>query len=57
MTGLPRERLALLRDRIERQRTTVDALKRDGHVYTDAERQLQQMIAELQASENLPRAS
>jgi hypothetical protein len=57
VTGLPRERLALLRDRIERQRTTVEALKRDGHVYTDAERQLQQMIAELQAGENLPRAS
>jgi hypothetical protein len=32
-------------------KNTVEALKRDGHVYEDAERQLTQMRAELRASE------
>ena len=30
--------LAILRNKIEQQRTTVEALKRDGHECTDAER-------------------
>lgn len=51
MTLSPKARLSLLREKIERQRDTVDALKRDGHVYADAERQLKELIAELQASE------
>lgn len=50
MTPSSKERLSLLREKIERQRDTVDALKRDGHVYADAERQLKELIAELEAS-------
>lgn len=40
-----------LRARIQQQKNTVEALKRDGHIYEDAERQLTQMLAELRASE------
>ena len=45
------QHLKNLRARIEQQKNTVAALKRDGHVYQDAERQLTQMLAELRASE------
>ncbi len=57
MTPSQKERLSLLREKILRQRDTVDALKRDGHVYADAERELRQMIAELQASETERRSA
>jgi hypothetical protein len=52
MAKLPQERLSNLRSKIENQRKTVDALKRDGHECADAERQLSQMVAEWRASEN-----
>jgi hypothetical protein len=45
------QRLKSLRARIQQQKNTVEALKRDGHVYEDAERQLTQMRDELRASE------
>jgi hypothetical protein len=51
MATLPQDRLALLREKIAQQRTTVAALKRDGHEHSDAERQLRQMLAELRMSE------
>jgi hypothetical protein len=50
VTQTPKERLAGLREKIERQRLTVDTLKRDGHVYDDAERELRLMLAELQGA-------
>jgi len=40
-----------LRDKIDQQRQTVDALKREGHECRDAQRQLDQMLAELKASD------
>ena len=46
MTGLPKDKLASLRAEIDQQRNTIEALKRDGHECTDAERQLPQMLAE-----------
>ena len=52
MTDLPKDKLAALLARIDQQRNTIDALKRDGHECTDAERQLRQMVAELNASQN-----
>lgn len=47
----PKDRLSSLRAKIELQRNTVTALKRDGHECTDAERQLRQMQFELLAAE------
>jgi hypothetical protein len=44
MATLPHDRLAVLRAKIAQQRTTVEALKRDGHEHTDAERQLSGML-------------
>lgn len=48
MAKLPHERLYVLHHKIEQQRSTVEALKREGHEHTDAERHLAQMIAEAQ---------
>jgi hypothetical protein len=50
MPALPRDRL-LLRSKIEQQRTTIAALKRDGHETTDAERHLQDLEGELTLAE------
>jgi hypothetical protein len=44
--------LSVLREKIAQQRNTVEALKRDGHEYADAERQLKQMLRELGLSDN-----
>jgi len=57
MTSFPKDRLSLLRNKIEQQRQTVDALKAGGHPCPDAERQLQQMTAELRAGERAARQS
>jgi hypothetical protein len=46
MAGTPRERLLSLREKIERQRNTIRSLKREGHECPDAERELQQLLAE-----------
>ena len=54
MTGLPKDKLASLRAEIDQQRNTIEALKRDGHECTDAERQLPQMLAEFQTREKTP---
>jgi len=51
MTELPKDRLSSLRAKIEQQRNTIEALKRDGHVCNDAELQLTVMLAELIAIE------
>ena len=51
MTKLTPDKLLDLRDQIEQQRKTIEALKRDGHICDDAERQLQFLLAQLQASE------
>ena len=55
MNETPKEELSSLRARIDQQRNTIAALKRDGHECTDAERQLSQMVAELSVSENASR--
>ena len=49
---LPKDRLLELREKVERQRNTVAALKRDGHEHADAERQLKQMLWDLRMSED-----
>lgn len=51
MSNLPKDRLLPLRERVDQQRNTVAALKREGHDCPDAERQLHQMLAQLNASE------
>ena len=55
MATLPMDRLSILRKKIEQQRKTVEALKRGGHVYADAERELQKMLQALTASEKVAR--
>lgn len=57
MVELPKDKLVSLRARIDQQRNTIEALKRDGHECADAERQLKQMVAELSAAENTSRRS
>ena len=52
MTELPRDRLLTLREKIDQQRNTIEALKRDGHECRDAERELRQMLAALQTRAN-----
>ena len=47
--------LSVLREKIAQQRNTVEALKRDGHEYADAERQLKQMLRDLGLSDNTER--
>lgn len=51
MVELPKDRLSSLRAKIEQQRNTIEALKRDGHECTDAERQLTIMLTELRGTE------
>lgn len=46
MATLPRDRL-LVQSKIDQQRNTIEALRRDGHETTDAERHLRDLIAEL----------
>jgi len=43
MADLPKDRLLPLTSRIEQQRKTIEALKRDGHECPDAERQLRDL--------------
>jgi hypothetical protein len=43
--------LSILREKINQQRNTVEALKRDGHECADAERELRRMQAALEAGE------
>ena len=52
MVTQPRDRLSILQKEIAQQRATVKALKRDGHEHKDAERQLNQMMAELRVHES-----
>jgi hypothetical protein len=52
MTALPKDKLVILRKKIDQQRKTVDTLKREGHPCPDAERELGQMEAYLRAAEN-----
>ena len=47
----PQDGLPPIRERIEQQRNTIEALKREGHECPDAERQLAQLPVELRASE------
>ena len=51
MNETPKEKLSALRAKIDQQRNTIAALKREGHEYTDAERQLTQMLTELKQTE------
>ena len=52
MGGLiPKERLSSLRGKIDEQRNTIQILKLERHDCPDAERQLSQIVAELQAIE------
>jgi hypothetical protein len=47
MTPNPKDRLRLLQDKIDQQRNTIEALKRDGHETKDANRHLEALVAEL----------
>jgi hypothetical protein len=51
MNAQPNYRLSILREKIAKQRNTVAMLRREGHIYTDAERQLTELTAELARSE------
>jgi len=55
MGELPKDRLLQLRTKIEQQRNTIEALRREGHDCPDAERQLRQMLVELKGSEGADR--
>jgi len=55
MSELPRDRLFTLRAKIEQQRNTIEALKREGHDCPDAELQLQRMLVDLHRAEAPPR--
>ena len=55
MTSLPKDRLVALREKIDQQRNTIETLRREGHQCPDAERQLKQMLIELQAAEQASR--
>ena len=57
MGELPQDKLASLRAKIDQQRNTIEALKRDGHECADAERQLQHMVDELKASQTNSRTA
>ena len=46
-----------LREKIARQRMTIQSLKREGHECADAERQLTEMMAKLKAYESVDRRS
>lgn len=55
MGELPKDRLLQLRTKIEQQRNTIEALRREGHDCPDAERQLRQTLVELKGSEGADR--
>ena len=55
MTSLPKDRLVALREKVDQQRNTIETLRREGHQCPDAERQLKQMLIELQAAEQASR--
>lgn len=55
MTDLPKDRLAALREKVDQQRNTIEKLRREGHQCPDAERQLEHLLIELQASEQAGR--
>ncbi len=57
MANTPKERLSILKQKVERQRNTVELLKRDRHECADAERQLKRLLAELQGCETRHRDS
>jgi hypothetical protein len=57
MDAQPIDRLSILREKIAKQRNTVATLKREGHIYTDAERQLTELTAELARSDGEIRRS
>lgn len=57
MSELPKERLSTLREKIERQRSTVADLRREGHDCPDAELQLQKMLRELAVNERPARCA
>jgi len=54
---LRQKRLSILREKINQQRDTIEELKRNGHEHTDAERQLREMLADLQVSEESLRSA
>ena len=49
LSNLPTDKLNL-QEQIEQQRTTIAALKRDGHETTDAERHLRYLVSEQAAA-------
>jgi predicted component of type VI protein secretion system len=53
MANVPHDQLVVLREKINQQRNTVAALKRDGHECTDAERHLRDLLAEEQGLNTL----
>ena len=55
MTSLPKDRLVALREKVDQQRNTIETLRREGHQCPDAERQLEHLLIELQASEQAGR--
>lgn len=57
MPTLPQDRLSALQAKIAELRETVDALKRDGHVHDDAERQLENLLGRMEAYKKPPRRS
>ena len=51
MVELPKNRPLDLQAKIKQQRNTIEALKRDGHEFTDAERHLKELQGELRLIE------
>jgi hypothetical protein len=47
MATMAKDNSSILLEKIAQQQATVAALKGDGHVYADAERQLTEMMEEL----------
>lgn len=56
MVEVAKDRLSDLRDRVRQQRNTVEHLKREGHVFADAERYLRKLQSELRNIEAGSRA-
>jgi hypothetical protein len=56
MVETPKDLLLGLKAKIKQQRNTVEALKRDGHVYADAERYLRELQSEMRNVEAGSRA-
>ena len=51
MSNIPKDKLRV-QEKIAQQRTTIAALKRDGHETKDAERHLRDLISEEAAAPN-----